>query len=152
MGLNSILKEKNVRATGLDPIRQHHVFDTFNKIITETKASDMLERSLILQRIQNEMTSTLSTWKILTNQASAHGISKSNKDKMEIQTLRDEIKSLQQKKKDFDKRINDGNNQYDDICAAEKISMDDLQIKCQREVEMFKDENISNTQILQEYK
>ena len=137
---------------GLDLIREHHVFETLKQIISQTSSSDMHERSLLLQRVEKQLQSTVSTWKLLSNQANTYGLSKSNQDREEIQDLRSEIKRLKQKKQDLDKQIIAGNKQYDDIFASSKVEITELQTKCQQEVQMYQQQNASNHQIFQEYK
>merc|ERR1711933_42280 len=110
----------NVRPIGLGKIREHHEFETLKKIICQTRTGDMHERSLLLQRIEKQLLSTVATWKILSNQAIAYGISKSNKHRTEIQELRTEIKRLKQKEQALDKQIIAANKQCDAICTDSK--------------------------------
>lgn len=68
--LTDVLKAKNARKIGLDLIREHHVFSTLKEVISQINKGDMEERSVLLQRVEQQLLSAASTWNILSNQAS----------------------------------------------------------------------------------
>eukprot|EP00483_Globobulimina_turgida_P012575 UN12598 len=150
--LTDILKENNVRPTGLDLTREYYIFETLNKVISHINTGDMSERSILLKRAERELHSTVSTWKILSNQATIYGLTKVNQNQSEIEQLKSEIEQLKQKKNDLRKKRNLTDKQYDDMLISSKNEINDLQTECQKTAQKYQQQNISNTQILQEYK
>eukprot|EP00483_Globobulimina_turgida_P007026 UN07040 len=150
--LTDILKENNVRPTGLDLTREYYIFETLNKVISHINHNDMHERSMLLKSAEKQLYSTVSTWKILSNQATTYGLSKLNQNQSEIEKLKSEIEQLKQKKKDLIKQRNLTDKQYDDMLISSKNEINDLQTECQKTTQKYQQQNTSNTQILQEYK
>eukprot|EP01083_Nonionella_stella_P295645 1004722_1 len=135
--LTDTLKEKNVMPTGLDLTREYYIFATFNEVIKHIKDTDMTERSILLKRAEQQSHSTVSTWKILSNQATIYGLSKSNQDKSEIEKLQSEIEQLKEKKENLIKKRDLINKEYDDMLILSKNEINNLQTKCQKAMQTY---------------
>ena len=146
------MKAKKVRSSGLDLIREYHVFETLNEVIHQINNTDMHERSILLRRVEKQCKATVSTWKILTNQATIYGLSKSNKDQSEIEELQQEIEEMKLKKKELIKQRDELNTEHDDKVISFKNEINNLLTQNQKEMQKYQQQHASNSQILQESK
>eukprot|EP01084_Bolivina_argentea_P115870 205976_1 len=135
--LTDILKAKQVRPIGLDVIREYHVFETFNEVISQINTNDMQERSILLKRVREQLNSTVKTWKILSNHATIYGLNKSNQNKSEIQKFKSEIQNLKQRKQDLLKQRNQINKKYDQMLESEKNELNSVQNECQQKMQKY---------------
>mmetsp|Transcript_8262 Transcript_8262/g.13505 ORF Transcript_8262/g.13505 Transcript_8262/m.13505 type:complete len:190 (-) Transcript_8262:100-669(-) len=150
--LADTLKAKQVRKQGLDTIREHYVFDTFNEVIEQIHHNDMLERSVLLKRAEKQLSGVISTWKILCNQSSLYALKKSNADRAEIERLQQDIEQLHERKRQLMKQRHAMNKQYDETANAARNEMTGIVSKNLKEAQRHQQHIESNTQILQEYK
>ena len=150
--MTDILREKNVRPIGLDMIREHHVFSTFNEVIQQIKETDIPERSVLLKRIEKELLNTVSTWKILSNQSCSYGMNKTNQDQTEIEKLEIELIELEQKKKLLIKQRDELNKEHDKAMIKSKNDINDIITQNQKEVQKYQQQQATNNEILKEYK
>ena len=129
-----------------------YVFETFNKAIQQIKDTDIPERAILLQRVQRQLKDTVKTWKILSNQATIYGLNQTKQDQKEISELKNKLSSLIQQKKSLIKERDDLNKEYDQEMIKTKNDITKILAENEKEVEKYKQQQASNTQILQEYK
>ena len=73
--LSEACKERKVRSIGIDTIRESIVMKAFDIVISQNN-NDMKQRAQILQKIQNEASHTIDTWKQLVNQSKIYSLKK----------------------------------------------------------------------------